>query len=72
MKLHGLVPNSYIHVSVSVLYIVFQYSYDRSAYSAAQENVWNTVKSSNFVILSAENIFFRQTLLRLPHDFLQY
>jgi len=31
-----------------------------------------TVKSSNFVILSGENIFFRQTFLRLPTDFFRY
>ncbi len=35
MKLHGLIPNSYIHVSVSDLYV---YSRDRSAYSMLQEN----------------------------------
>jgi hypothetical protein len=32
----------------------------------------HTVKSSNFVILLSENIFFRQTFLRLPNIFLQY
>jgi hypothetical protein len=32
----------------------------------------HTVKSSNFVILLSENIFFRRTFLRLPNDFFQY
>ncbi len=31
-----------------------------------------TVKSSHFVILSGENIFFRRTFLRLPTDFFRY
>ncbi len=31
-----------------------------------------TVKASNFVILLGENIFFRRTFLRKPHDFFWY
>jgi hypothetical protein len=32
----------------------------------------NTVKSSNFVILLSENIFFHQTFFILPHNFFWY
>jgi hypothetical protein len=42
--------------------------------SSGVYRVWmrHTVKSSNFVILLSENIFFLETFLRLPHNFFRY
>jgi hypothetical protein len=40
----------------------------RICFSSAAEFFRRTVKSSNFVILLSENIFFCQTFFRLPHN----
>ncbi len=43
-----------------------------TSYVRGYVHIDTTVKSSNFVILLGENIFFRWTFLRRPHDFFWY
>ncbi len=45
---------------------------NKMSFNTRWQTFFNTVKSSNFVILLSEDIFFLQNFLRLPHNFFWY